>query len=95
VLWLPALDCADRLSRVSGRNKARASRIGADPTPRPGLLKTALLPAPFWCTKRVESAHFNWRWRERPALALLAWEACSRPAGERTPRPSRVNWNGN
>jgi hypothetical protein len=24
---------------------------------------------------RVESAHFDWRWRERPALALLAWEA--------------------
>jgi len=37
--------------------------------------KTALLPAPFWCTTRVESAHFDWRWRERPALALLAWEA--------------------
>ena len=37
--------------------------------------ETALLPAPFWCTTRVESAHFDWRWRERPALALLAWEA--------------------
>jgi hypothetical protein len=37
--------------------------------------ETALLPAPFWCTKRVEPAHFDWRWRERPALALLAWEA--------------------
>jgi hypothetical protein len=36
--------------------------------------ETALLTAPFWCTKRVESAHFDWRWRERPALALLAWE---------------------
>jgi len=23
----------------------------------------------------VESAHFDWRGRERPALALLAWEA--------------------
>jgi hypothetical protein len=23
----------------------------------------------------VESAHFDWRWRERPALTLLAWEA--------------------
>jgi hypothetical protein len=29
VLWLPALDCADRLSRVSGRNKARAVKNGA------------------------------------------------------------------
>jgi len=27
---------------------------------------------------RVESAHFDWRWRERPALALLAWEAVAR-----------------
>jgi hypothetical protein len=27
---------------------------------------------------RVESAHFDWRWRERPALALLAWEAMAR-----------------
>jgi hypothetical protein len=40
--------------------------------------KTALLPAPFWCTYRVESAHFDWRWRERPALALQAWEAVAR-----------------
>ena len=23
-------------------------------------------------------AHFDWRWRERPALALLAWEADAR-----------------
>jgi hypothetical protein len=40
--------------------------------------KTALLPAPLWCTvvhRHVEPAHFDWRWRERPALALLAWEA--------------------
>src|SRR5437899_7071176 len=27
---------------------------------------------------RVEPAHFDWRWRERPALALLAWEAMAR-----------------
>jgi hypothetical protein len=26
----------------------------------------------------VEPAHFDWRWRERPALALLAWEASAR-----------------
>ena len=54
--------------------------------------ETALLPAPFWCTKRVEPAHFDWHWRERPALALLAWEACSRSADEATPRPRGVNW---
>src|ERR1700730_3033394 len=27
---------------------------------------------------RVEPAHFDWRWRERPALALLTWEALAR-----------------
>jgi hypothetical protein len=27
---------------------------------------------------RVEPAHFDWRWWERPALALLAWEALAR-----------------
>ncbi len=27
---------------------------------------------------RVEPAHFDWRWRERPALALLAWVALAR-----------------
>jgi hypothetical protein len=26
----------------------------------------------------VEPAHFDWRWQERPALALLAWEALAR-----------------
>ena len=26
----------------------------------------------------MEPAHFDWRWRERPALALLAWEALAR-----------------
>ena len=41
--------------------------------------KTALLPAPFWCTERVDRTHFDWHWRERPALALLAWETGSDP----------------
>src|SRR3981081_1899192 len=43
-----------------------------------GRAETALLPAPFWVHLRVEPAHFDWRWRERPALALLAWEALAR-----------------
>jgi len=41
----------------------------------------------------VESAHFDWHWRERPALALLAWETCSRSAYKATPHPDGVNWN--
>jgi hypothetical protein len=45
-----------------------------------------------WCTERVEPAHFDWHWRERPALALLAWAACSRSGNEATPYPDGVNW---
>ena len=25
------------------------------------VTKTALLPAPFWCTERVDRTHFDWR----------------------------------
>ena len=35
---------------------------------------------------RVEPAHFDWRWRERPALTLLAWEALARD-----PQPSATS----
>ena len=41
----------------------------------PAKQKTAPLPAPSLVHLRVEPAQFDWRWRERPALALLAWEA--------------------
>jgi hypothetical protein len=58
-----------------GRRPAGLEERGIDDRTKQ---KTALLPAPFWCTYRVESAHFDWRWRERPALALQAWEAVAR-----------------
>ena len=51
---------------------ARAERAAAGIVTKQ---KTAPLPAPFLVHLRVESAHFDWRWRERPVLALLAWEA--------------------
>jgi hypothetical protein len=54
---------------------ARAERAAAGIVTKQ---KTAPLPAPFLVHLRVESAHFDWRWRERPALALLAWEAMAR-----------------
>jgi len=54
---------------------ARAERAAAGIVTKQ---KTAPLPAPFLVHLRVESAHFDWRWRERPALALLAWEALAR-----------------
>lgn len=45
---------------------------------------------------RVEPAHFDWRWRERPALVLLAWEAVARgPLASAMPHSSGVNWNDN
>jgi hypothetical protein len=28
--------------------------------------------------RRLEPAYFDWRWRERPVLALLAWETLAR-----------------
>jgi hypothetical protein len=40
--------------------------------------ETALLPAPFWCTYAWNRPTSTGGWRERPALALLAWEALAR-----------------
>jgi len=61
--------------------------------------ETALLPAPFlmhhsaW-PRRPDapggSAHFDGHWRERPALALLAWDTCSRSINQITHYPPRV-----
>ena len=34
-------------------------------------------------------AHFAWHWRERPALALLAWDARSRSIKHSTPHQPR------
>jgi hypothetical protein len=42
-----------------------------------GKTETAPLPAPFLVHSRGP-AHFGWLWRERPALALLAWDTYSR-----------------
>jgi hypothetical protein len=39
---------------------------------------TALLPAPFSCTYAWNRPTSTGGWRERPALALLAWEALVR-----------------
>jgi hypothetical protein len=45
-------------------------RYGAMVPNRNGAVTSAVL-----VHLRVEPAHFDWRWRERPALALLVWEA--------------------
>ena len=51
---------------------AELSKAGMVPN-RNGAVTSAVL-----VHLRVEPAHFDWRWRERPALALLAWEAMAR-----------------
>jgi len=50
----------------------RALKAGMVPN-RNGTVTSAVL-----VHLRVEPAHFDSRWRERPALALLAWEALAR-----------------
>ena len=84
------------VGRYSGSSPSGNNQIG-------GALKAGIVPntngavtSAVLVHLRVEPAHFDWRWRERPALALLAWEALgSRSAGEATPHPSGVNWNDN
>jgi hypothetical protein len=56
----------------SGRLFGGALKAGTVPN-RNGAVTSAVL-----VHLRVEPAHFDWRWRERPVLALLAWEAMAR-----------------
>jgi hypothetical protein len=51
---------------------ARAERAAAGIVPNGAVTSAVLVHL------RVEPAHFDWHWRERPALALLAWEALAR-----------------
>ena len=55
-----------------GRYFGSPSEAGMVPN-RNGAVTSAVL-----VHLRVEPAHFDWRWRERPVLALLAWEALAR-----------------
>jgi hypothetical protein len=58
---------------ITGNNQiGGALKAGMVPN-RHGAVTSAVL-----VHLRVEPAHFDWRWRERPALALLAWEAMAR-----------------
>jgi hypothetical protein len=67
-----------------GRTLAALSQMGARVSCQTenGAVTSAVL-----VHLRVESAHFDWRWRERPALARLAWEAVTRDPLE---RPRRI-----
>src|ERR1700704_230340 len=84
---------------VRGREHLRPCARRIRPSfPRPGWCQTenGAVTSAVLVHLHVEPAHFDWRWRERPALALLAWEALgSRSGGEATPHPSGVNWNDN
>jgi hypothetical protein len=57
-------------ARRSLRLKFRARCCRIVPNRKRGAVVSAVL-----VHVRVEPAHFDWRWRERPVLALLAWEA--------------------
>jgi hypothetical protein len=66
------------VGRYSGSSPSGNNHIG-------GALKAGMVPnkngavtSAVLVHLRVEPAHFDWRWRERPALALLAWEALAR-----------------
>ena len=56
-----------------GQPRRRAERAAAGCPIGNGAVTSAVL-----VHLRVEPAHFDWRWRERPVLALLAWEALAR-----------------
>src|SRR3979490_1804928 len=63
---------------VRGREHLRPCARRIRPSfPRPGGCQTenAARTSPVPVHLHVEPAHSDWRWRERPALALLAWEA--------------------
>src|ERR1700730_17994431 len=53
---------------MGGQPRRRAERAAAGCPNRNGAVTSAVL-----VHLRVEPAHFDWRWRERPVLALLAW----------------------
>jgi hypothetical protein len=57
----------------SGNNHTGARRNAGIVPNRNGAVTSAVL-----VHLRVEPAHFDWRWRERPVLALLGWEALAR-----------------
>src|SRR6266478_6942825 len=56
---------------MGGQPRRRAERAAAGCPIGNGAVTSAVL-----VHLRVEPAHFDSRWRERPVLALLAWEAC-------------------
>jgi hypothetical protein len=59
-------------SSPNGNNQIEALKAANVPN-KNGAVTSAVL-----VHLRVEPAHFDSRWRERPALTLLAWEAFAR-----------------
>jgi hypothetical protein len=62
------------ISGIVGRRPG----TGCTDQPRRNQLRNGAVTSAVLVHLRVEPAHFDWRWRERPALALLAWEALAR-----------------
>ena len=74
--------------RIAGRHSATDRRRWSISATLAEITIWARDEGPGWCQiengavtsavlvhLRVEPAHFDWLWRERPALALLVWEA--------------------
>jgi GH35 family endo-1,4-beta-xylanase len=55
--------------------RAEITTWGRDEGPGWFQIKAGAVTSAVLVHLRVEPAHFDWRWRERPALALLVWEA--------------------
>jgi len=72
-------------SNIPGPGAAGETDRSLQPKARPKS-ETALLPAPFWCTPRVDRPTSTGGWRERPALALLAWESLLAIRSDATPQ---------
>jgi hypothetical protein len=58
-------------------------------------IRTALLPAPFWCTYAWNRPTSTGAGGSDPLWLCWRGKPISRSAGEATPRPSGVNWNDN
>jgi hypothetical protein len=74
-------DHAAMTAAFAGKDAARCNGPNKN-----GAVASAVPGAPH-----VEPPHFDWRWRERPARARLAWETSSRSADETTPHSDGVN----
>jgi len=86
---LDLLRTKDLLSVLSFLAPSAPSRAGVGPWARYWAMarnRNGAVTSAVLVHLRVEPAHFDWRWRVRPALARLAWEALAHDPMERLRR---------